>query len=485
MKIMVVDDEPLINQYIVQCIRGADPENEIIGAVTSGAKALAMLEDNPADLVFADITMPKMDGIELLREIKKRDPSISVIMLTCHDDFEYARAAMQNRASNYILKNEVSVELIRSVLEEFKRGRKEHSAKGVAQQISRNNYLRRLAEQDGSVQPIRESDLRSNHIYLSADAFVVVAFRNSEHNIRLMQQMLTNGFENPLFYAYSEQEMFLLVNLRRTEDRPLQDGDVAPLFQAHENEMEDVTGFSRVHYHLERLQLAFAEAIADQDARFYGASAQQGEAEQAIRQIEMYIMRATICMEEGEIAKGCAAIETMMEQARQQHVRVFFLKEALLQMFAGIRAKLGVGLEEVEHGVRYSRTFAEMSACVQQGLDLLRGQGRRYSAAIQKAIDYIGFHYAEDISLNTVAEFVYLNRDYLSRQFKKEVGVNFSEHLMSLRMKEAKRLLETTSMRISDIALHVGITNMSYFSTVFHKIFGCKPNDVRKQKKGG
>ena len=56
---------------------------------------------------------------------------------------------------------------------------------------------------------------------------------------------------------------------------------------------------------------------------------------------------------------------------------------------------------------------------------------------------------------------------------------------MSLRMKEAKRLLETTSMRISDIALHVGITNMSYFSTVFHKTFGCKPNDVRKQKKGG
>mgnify|MGYP005799360771 FL=1 len=107
MKIMVVDDEPLINQYIVQCIRNADPESEIVGAVTSGAKALKKLEETPADLVFADITMPKMDGIELLKEIKKRDPSISVIMLTCHDDFEYARAAMQNRASNYILKNAV------------------------------------------------------------------------------------------------------------------------------------------------------------------------------------------------------------------------------------------------------------------------------------------------------------------------------------------------------------------------------------------
>src|SRR5699024_2396393 len=167
MKIMVVDDEPLINQYIVQCIRNADPESEIVGAVTSGAKALKKLEETPADLVFADITMPKMDGIELLREIKKRDPSISVIMLTCHDDFEYARAAMQNRASNYILKNEVSVEQIRAVLQEVEHNRKERSAKGVAQQISRNSYLRRLAEQDISVQPIREGDLRANHIYLA------------------------------------------------------------------------------------------------------------------------------------------------------------------------------------------------------------------------------------------------------------------------------------------------------------------------------
>ena len=108
------------------------------------------------------------------------------------------------------------------------------------------------------------------------------------------------------------------------------------------------------------------------------------------------------------------------------------------------------------------------------GIAALRKQGKMYSAPIQKAIDYIGFHFTEDISLNTVADFVYLNRDYLSRQFKKEVGINFSEYLMRLRMNRANQLLETTNMRISDIALSVGITNMSYFSTVFHKSFGCK-----------
>lgn len=103
MKIIVVDDEPLVKQYIVQCVRDAGGENEITAAVTSGAKVLQEMKANPADVVFADITMPKMDGIELLQELQRQYPSTAVIMLTCHDDFEYARAAMQNGAKDYIL----------------------------------------------------------------------------------------------------------------------------------------------------------------------------------------------------------------------------------------------------------------------------------------------------------------------------------------------------------------------------------------------
>lgn len=485
MKIMVVDDEPLINQYIVQCIRNADPENEIIGAVTSGAAALRKMEETPPDLVFADITMPKMDGIELLREIKKRDPSISVIMLTCHDDFEYARAAMQNRASNYILKNEVSVEQIRAVLQEVERSRKERSAKGVAQQISRNSYLRRLAEQDISVQPIREGDLRANHIYLADRAFVVVLFQNRAQSAGQMQQNLNDRFDNPLFYAYSDKELYLLVNLRSEEAAHDWTDGAAAFFHGLEPALQDFIGCSRTHYHLEKLQLAFAEAAADRDARFYQVPVQEIRGGDGIAQAESCIMRATIELQERDIARGCAEIERLMENARQLHVRASFLKEAIAQMFGGIQDKLGVRLEEAAAGVQDSRTFDELDRWVRQAVGLLRAQGKVYSVPIQKALDYIGFHFSEDISLNTVADFVYLNRDYLSRQFKKEVGTNFSEYLMNLRMQQAKRLLETTNMRVSDIALRVGITNMSYFSTVFHKSFGCKPNDIRKKKKEG
>ena len=52
-------------------------------------------------------------------------------------------------------------------------------------------------------------------------------------------------------------------------------------------------------------------------------------------------------------------------------------------------------------------------------------------------------------------------------------------------MEQAKQLIERTSLRVSDIALEVGIPNMSYFSTVFHRVFGCSPNEARRSAKGG
>ncbi len=75
MRIVVVDDEVLISHYIVQCIQAADSRAEIVAVVNSGQKALDVLADEPVDLVFTDITMPKMDGLELCRRIREQVPS--------------------------------------------------------------------------------------------------------------------------------------------------------------------------------------------------------------------------------------------------------------------------------------------------------------------------------------------------------------------------------------------------------------------------
>ena len=197
-------------------------------------------------------------------------------------------------------------------------------------------------------------------------------------------------------------------------------------------------------------------------------------------------MRATIKLTDGDIQGGCADLERLLQCAENYKVRSSFLRETVQQLFSGLAVKLESELQHTADAVASGCTFAALCEAVREGIAVLqRKHGVGYSAAIRKALDHINAHYAEDLSLNTVADVVFLNRDYLSRQFKKEVGVNFSEYLMSVRMKQARCLLENSSLRISEVALRVGITNMSYFSTVFHKVFGCKPNDVRKNKQSG
>ena len=476
MKILVVDDEPLIGQYIVQCVRNADPLAEVVG-VTSGAKALRRLDEELFDILFADITMPKMDGLELLQRVREGYPSVNVIMLTCHEDFEYVRAAMQHQAADYLLKNEISEERLRGLLERLQTSRKEKLAQAEQRHISRGGYLRRVLDNDPAVMPIRAGSLRANHIYLEDRAFAALFFSSGEENMRVVQEYLAESFENPLFYAYNDKEMLLLMNLRR--DSP-DSAVVMECFAQYAARMTGAAGHSRVYQYLEHLQTAMLEAVANREYRFYGAPPEGAEPQAGAVQAKQRAMRAVTLLADGRVNEACAEIGRLAEDAERQQPPATQLMETAAQLLANIGGKAGEAGQHAEQ----CASFAELRQMLGQCAAQLQSQGKLYSAPIRKALDYIALHFSEELSLNTVADFVYLNRDHLSRQFKKEVGVNFSEYLMDLRLKEAKKLLETTNLRISDVALRVGITNLSYFSTVFHKAFGSTPNEFRKRSQG-
>ncbi|KPU44525.1 HTH-type transcriptional regulator YesS [Oxobacter pfennigii] len=102
------------------------------------------------------------------------------------------------------------------------------------------------------------------------------------------------------------------------------------------------------------------------------------------------------------------------------------------------------------------------------------------SYIVQKAISYINENYMNDISLESVSEFVYLSTSYFSRLFKKETGVNFTDYLNKVRVEESKKYLADLKIPLSEIANMVGFTDQSYFTKVFKKIEGVSPGQFRK-----
>lgn len=102
-----------------------------------------------------------------------------------------------------------------------------------------------------------------------------------------------------------------------------------------------------------------------------------------------------------------------------------------------------------------------------------------------RALQYISEHYSEDISLQSVADAIFLSRGHLSRVFQKEMGVSFSEYLRSLRLSKAARLLLSTECPVTDIALECGFSNTNTFIVNFRQAYGETPGSYHRHKRQG
>lgn len=103
------------------------------------------------------------------------------------------------------------------------------------------------------------------------------------------------------------------------------------------------------------------------------------------------------------------------------------------------------------------------------------------SSVIKEALDYINTYYNLSITLTSAAEKVAVNPSYLSTLFKKEVGKNFSEYLLDIRLENSLKLILNTHMSITDIAMDVGMSNQSYFIKQFKIKYGMTPGEYRKR----
>ncbi len=104
LKVLIVDDEPLVRDLLRKCVNWTDLGMQIVGEAASAPQALELIAKLTPDIVFTDICMPSMDGIELAEVIVARYPRTKVVIVTGYEDFEYARRSIKAGVADYILK---------------------------------------------------------------------------------------------------------------------------------------------------------------------------------------------------------------------------------------------------------------------------------------------------------------------------------------------------------------------------------------------
>ena len=116
-EVLLVDDETYVTESLELTIPWEEIGVSTVRRAASGAEALRIMEEEAIDLVVTDIRMPGMDGLQLIEEIGRRWPRVRCMLLTGHSDFDYAKRALQLRASDYILKPVDDAEFVTSVSE--------------------------------------------------------------------------------------------------------------------------------------------------------------------------------------------------------------------------------------------------------------------------------------------------------------------------------------------------------------------------------
>ncbi len=113
-RIVLVEDHTILREGL-RALLAADPKFEIVGEADDGREALRRVDKLTPDLVVMDLSMPRMTGMDAIREIKRRHPATKIIALTVHKAEEYLRTTLQAGADGYVLKDATHVELLLAI----------------------------------------------------------------------------------------------------------------------------------------------------------------------------------------------------------------------------------------------------------------------------------------------------------------------------------------------------------------------------------
>ncbi|WP_274648648.1 response regulator transcription factor [Paenibacillus humicola] len=500
-KVFLVDDEPFIIEGLLDVIDWPALDLEIAGSAGNGQEALQALRETPADILITDISMPVMNGLQLIREARKLRPELKVIILSGYNEFDYLKEGMKLGIENYLLKP-INLEELESTLaatlEKLNASRTDRELGAYDIDVLRNHVMHRWLTAQ-----IAPKELEERAALLQLDV----------HKPHVVTAIVRTGSQ--------EDEMYRHIMRMAESDpsvMPCRDvgGGIVIVFALG----DEAAGREKALAFLRRLPGAFPEAGLRISAAGASGSADRvrvsfGRAGKAQEYFLIYPDRELLVYEEIAIeeekanaqlpvnwpeygkliaAKDKDALIAASDGEFDRLQRMEGITPAVLQSVAiemMIRIKLELKLikqtdspDLIREGVERAskaRTIAELKTAVakvaEEAVDSLVRDAK--SPVIQQVLGRIHEAYAEDLSLKSLSSQYNIHPVYLGQLFHKETGETFSEYVNRFRVEKAKALLRETNKKVADIARQVGYWETGYFYKQFKRYVGISPKDYQ------
>lgn len=486
--VLIVDDEYYAREGVKHIIEthGGD-RFQVIAEAADSFSALEMIRSRRPHLVLADIQMPMMDGLELVQAASKYTSKF--IIITGHDQFSYAKQAFKLDVVDFILKPVDPQELIAAM----DRATAYHQWDNSSVKKRILEYLRKESIDLSALSHVPWENLRLALFQLESNA----AYGMKYGDFLSLQKELVKRMETYTNVPCCAIEVYtdrIVVLLNGGEDH-------VPRLLALQQEFQEQEGLS--------LCIALSDSVRQNDLpkaydhvrtlmtdRFYHKNREviqrlhpEGD-EVKTEEVERLIDGIRLSVQAGDQQQSTEKVKELYRFFLLRKCRFEMILEAAMILYQSIRNLLmaeGISFQELEaySPVNYSISLRQMLLgtllLVEKGMLLLReNRSEMWDSAVSKAIAIMNSRFCEDLTLDTLAKEVFLNKSYLSRKIKEKLGMNYSKYIAKLRMEKALELLRDNH-NVEDVAKQVGYSNYRYFSDVFKQYTGHPPSRYKKQ----
>ncbi|QYR19382.1 response regulator [Paenibacillus sp. sptzw28] len=534
--LLIVDDEKWVRQGLRSSVDWLSEGIKVLGDAEDGEQALKMIEEETPDIIITDIRMPGMDGMDLLEWIQTRNLHTKVIMISGYSDFSYAHKALRYGACDYVLKPIEETLLLASVRKCVERLGNENIKHRQIEQMShrireslplaRQLYLEKLLSGDKSSIGTIETMWEALNIDLNPARLKVICIQ-VYHWGSVIKEPKDRSI---IRYALSNIAQELSLQAGKSLACPLDKFDCvdavviySPSSQADiENDIL-LTDFLNKLIESARLYLgiginigisrertgtmlpkSFQEAIWSGGYAFYFGYGKAYDASKLPAASDDSRLQRPYQGPAGWSVRFVQAIKAAKEDTLREVVEELIrhmaessdsyqplvLREGLIALLdeAALRVKesyLTVPDSNDAMRTRLSIPYCSLAQLQEELMAVLLPFRQAYCSlgnrkrVIELALTYIEAHYSEGISMNTVAEHLYINPSYFSKIFHEEMNVTFSKYLLWLRLKKAKKLLNETNLKIYEIAEQVGYNDFRHFAKMFKEQEGMTPAQYR------
>ncbi len=522
-RVFLVEDEIVVREGIRNSIQWAQTPYVLAGEAPDGEMALSIMKDIKPDILVTDIKMPFMDGLELSRIIKKIQPWVKIIIISGHDEFQYAKEAISIGVEEFLLKPVSASDMLAS-LDKVSRAIETEktnlsSLENLRMQVqSTSDILKErwlcdlvtgFVNTRDAIEKARDMgiDLIARGYLVAVVELTTSAFTYAELiNAKVMVNALLEKRTDVIFFSQSMDKLILL--LKSIAQESLEE-TVYTLGQAIKYEVERNTGCIvsvGIGSAVERIgEIARSYSDADKTLRHLAKTGQRliaGISDiKAFEETDLLKLDGDPIADRLKYAKRIDIddiigqyVELIGEKPIQTTLLGYYLLGDIIIAASKIIEELGGKIHDVIPSffqkakiteIVSSREMfcAEVRSLLETVIDYRESKvTSRYHSMIQKAKQYIEANYADqDISLHSVADIVNVSPNHFSTIFSQETGGNFIEYLTHVRIARAKQLLRTTAKKSAEIAYEAGFGDPHYFSFIFKKNTGISPREFRAE----